>query len=155
MPEESPAGEVVAIQKSQKRAYKTAERGWRAAEWGKSIQRRPVDCDGGLQKKGRGETKGVQTLFRPGLFEAFCPAVAQSHNSCGDTLVDTRRRGLLKGNFFTPWHPLSTHIANTPHPPKPRCFLAVTLLSHPFPSSGHFPSPFLMVSFRRLRQWLQ
>lgn len=48
--------------------------------------------------------KRGQTLFRAGLFEAFCPAVAQSHNSCRDTLVDMRRRrrGLLKGNFFTP-----------------------------------------------------
>lgn len=50
----------------------------------------------------QGRNKRGQTLFRAGLFEAFWPVVAQSHNSCGDTLVDTRRRGLLKGNFFTP-----------------------------------------------------
>lgn len=52
----------------------------------------------------QGRNKRGQTLFRAGLFEAFCPAVAQSHNSCRDTLVDMRRRrrGLLKGNFFTP-----------------------------------------------------
>lgn len=51
--------------RSQKRAYKTAERGWRAAEWGKSIQRRPVDCDGGSQKKGRPETKGAKHCLGP------------------------------------------------------------------------------------------
>lgn len=49
----------------------------------------------------QGRNKRGRALFGAGLFEAFCPALAQSHNSCGDTLVDTRRRGLLKGNFFT------------------------------------------------------
>lgn len=50
----------------------------------------------------QGRNKRGQTLFGAGLFEAFCPDVAQSYNGCRDTLVDTRRRGLLKGNFFTP-----------------------------------------------------
>lgn len=58
-------GRWQAQKKSQKRAYKTAERGWRAAEWEKSIQRRPVDCDGGPKKKGRRETKEAEHCLDP------------------------------------------------------------------------------------------
>lgn len=110
----SSAGEEV-DKKSQKRAYKTAERGRRAAEWGKSIQRRPVDCDGGLKKKGSWETKGTNHCLDPVCLRPSVLLQLRVTIAAGTHLWTWVGGGAQRKLL---WHPPTTHThtLNTPTP---------------------------------------
>lgn len=95
------------------------------------------------EEERQARNKGGQTLFRLSLFEAFCPAVAQSHNSCRNTLVDTKRRRSgwgddSKESSMTPlpwprWATLCFHQATFPAPP---CWSALGAASITFLLQG-------------------